>query len=52
LKPETYDALKTEGLESWKNTVRGYWPECEPYLKQITSFDDFTLARYGHHTTQ
>ena len=50
LKPETYDALKTEGLESWKNTVRGYWPECEPYLKQITRFDDFTLARYGHHT--
>lgn len=50
LKPETYESLKASGLESWKNTVRGYWPECEPYLDQINSFEDFTLARYGHHT--
>ncbi len=27
-----------------------YWPECSVYTDQIHSFDDFTLARYGHHT--
>ena len=50
LKPEDYARLKSQGLDAWKDTVRGYWPECEPYLAQINSFDDFTLARYGHHT--
>ena len=50
LKPDTFYALQAAGLEAWKQTVRNYWPECEPYLTQITSFDDFTLARYGHHT--
>lgn len=50
LKPETYKDLKEGGLQAWKDTVKGYWPECQVYLDQITSFDDFTLARYGHHT--
>ena len=50
LKPDTFEALKTSGLKAWKDAIMDYWPECEPYLKQITSFDDFTLARYGHHT--
>ena len=50
LKPETYGAVKAAGLGIWKQTVREYWPECEPYLEQINSFDAFTLARYGHHT--
>ena len=50
LKPETHETLKSGGLQAWKDVVKGYWPECQPYLNQITSFDDFTLARYGHHT--
>ncbi len=50
LKPEMADAVRAAGLEAWKQRLRGYWPDCEPYLAQIDSFDQLTLARYGHHT--
>jgi 2-polyprenyl-6-methoxyphenol hydroxylase-like FAD-dependent oxidoreductase len=50
LKPEAADAVRAAGLEAWKQRLRGYWPDCEPYLAQIDSFDQLTLARYGHHT--
>ena len=26
------------------------WPECEAFTSQIDSFDQLSLARYGHHT--
>lgn len=44
------EALFAAGLDAWKVRVAGYWPECQPYLDQIDSFDQLTLARYGHHT--
>ncbi len=50
LKPETFAAVKAKGLQAWKAEVLDYWPECKVYTDQIHSFDDFTLARYGHHT--
>jgi 2-polyprenyl-6-methoxyphenol hydroxylase-like FAD-dependent oxidoreductase len=50
LKPQDADAVKTAGLAAWKDRVAGLWPECEAYLRQIDSFDQLALARYGHHT--
>ena len=44
------EQLYADGLEAWKARVAGYWPECQPYLDQISDFDQLALARYGHHT--
>ncbi len=52
LKPEDVDVVKTKGLEAWKDDVRSYWPEVEPYLEQIKSFEDLTFAKYGHLTVK
>jgi 2-polyprenyl-6-methoxyphenol hydroxylase-like FAD-dependent oxidoreductase len=49
IKPKEYAAVKAVGLPSWKNTVHALWPQAQPYLDQIHTFDQFTLARYGHH---
>ncbi len=50
IKPKDYPAVQLDGLPAWKNRVRALWPQAQPYLDQIRSFDQFTLARYGHHT--
>ncbi len=50
LKPAEAEAVQARGLEAWKERVLSLWPECASYLAQIDSFDQLTLARYGHHT--
>ncbi len=50
IKPKDFEALKTRGLADWKATVLSHWPEVRPYLDQVSSFDQMTLAKYGHHT--
>lgn len=50
LKPDDSDRVRADGIDAWKARVAGYWPDCRPYLDQISSFNDLTLARYGHHT--
>lgn len=50
LRPDQYATLKQQGIERWKDKVRGDWPETAPHLDAIGSFDDLTLARYAHHT--
>jgi len=50
LKPDEADRVRSEGLDAWKARVCGLWPECRAYMDQIDSFDQMTLARYGHHT--
>lgn len=50
LKPADAEALRVKGLDRWKERVVSLWSECAPYLAQIASFDQLTLARYGHHT--
>lgn len=50
LKPERLAALRQQGFEHWKETVRRLWPQAGPLLDAIGSFDDLTLARYAHHT--
>jgi 2-polyprenyl-6-methoxyphenol hydroxylase-like FAD-dependent oxidoreductase len=50
LKPRDFDAVKTQGLDAWKQSVLGYWPECAVFTNQISSLESMTLAQYGHHT--
>jgi 2-polyprenyl-6-methoxyphenol hydroxylase-like FAD-dependent oxidoreductase len=50
VKPTDFAGVKAMGLQAWNERVRGYWPECSVYLDQIESFEDMTLAHYGHHT--
>ena len=50
LKPDEADSVRSAGLDAWKARVAGLWPECSVYLDQIESFEQLTLARYGHHT--
>ena len=52
LKVADADEVRKLGLERWKNRIRGYWPECEPLLEQITDWDQLTLARYAHRTVK
>ena len=50
LKPDEADAVRAAGLDAWKERVVGLWPDCAPITDQIDSFDQLSLARYGHHT--
>ncbi|MFN3546430.1 MAG: FAD-dependent oxidoreductase [Mesorhizobium sp.] len=50
LKPAEADAVRARGLDAWKDEVRRFWPATDVYLRQIESFEQLTLARYGHHT--
>ncbi len=50
LKPADADAVRARGLDARKERVLSLWPECRSYTDQIESFDQLTLARYGHHT--
>ncbi len=40
------DAQRAEGLEALKMRVRRAWPEAEPVLNEVRSFDDLSLATY------
>lgn len=50
LKPDDYAQLQTQGLNAWKETVLGHWPEMAAYLDQVGDFSEMTLARYAHFT--
>ncbi len=50
VKPEAFAQMRKDGLEAWKAKVHAYWPECTAFLDQISSFEEMTLAQYGHHT--
>jgi 2-polyprenyl-6-methoxyphenol hydroxylase-like FAD-dependent oxidoreductase len=50
LKPAEAEAVRALGLEAWKERVLRLWPECQAFTSQIDSFDQLSLARYGHHT--
>ncbi len=52
LKVAEADEVRRRGLDSWKDRIRGYWPECEPLLEQISDWDQLTLARYAHRTVK
>lgn len=50
LKPADAERVRGLGLDAWKARVVGLWPESEAFTSQIDSFDQLSLARYGHHT--
>ncbi|WP_032916706.1 FAD-dependent oxidoreductase [Mesorhizobium erdmanii] len=50
LKPDDAERVRARGLEAWKERVVRLWPQSEAYASQIDSFDQLSLARYGHHT--
>jgi 2-polyprenyl-6-methoxyphenol hydroxylase-like FAD-dependent oxidoreductase len=50
LKPDDVEQVKAAGIEAWKARVADLWPACGAFLEQIDSFDQLSLARYGHHT--
>lgn len=50
LKPDDAQAVRDGGLEAWKARVLSFWPDCEALTRQITDFEQLSLARYGHHT--
>lgn len=50
LKPADVEQIKAGGLDAWKTRVISAWPQCEAFTGQIDSFEQLSLARYGHHT--
>jgi 2-polyprenyl-6-methoxyphenol hydroxylase-like FAD-dependent oxidoreductase len=42
-----YPAWRDGGLEAWKARVIGLWPAAAPFVEQITSPDQMTLASYA-----
>ncbi len=50
LKPADAEAVRAQGLDAWKARVVRLWPQAEAFTRQIESFDQLSLARYGHHT--
>ncbi|MES0096212.1 NAD(P)/FAD-dependent oxidoreductase [Mesorhizobium sp. M0019] len=50
LKPADAEYVWAAGLEAWKARLAGLWPECAAFIDQIDSFEQLSLARYGHHT--
>ncbi|WP_167480582.1 FAD-dependent oxidoreductase [Mesorhizobium waimense] len=50
LKPADAESVRAAGIDAWKARVVSLWPECEAFTRQLDSFDQLSLARYGHHT--
>jgi len=50
LKPADVERVRADGLDAWKAKVVSVWPACEAFTGQIESFEQLSLARYGHHT--
>lgn len=50
LKPDDAGSVRAAGLDAWKDKVVRLWPQAEAFTSQIDSFDQLSLARYGHHT--
>ncbi|MFO0994120.1 MAG: NAD(P)/FAD-dependent oxidoreductase [Hyphomicrobiales bacterium] len=50
LKTDDYPSWQRDGLERWKDRVRGFWPDTEVLLDHIRDPGQLTLASYGHHT--
>lgn len=47
LPPDGYEEWLNNGLDHWKQTVIGYWPEMAPFMDQFKTTDDLTHAQYS-----
>jgi salicylate hydroxylase len=52
IRPEAVDTLKKRGLKEWQAEFLEIWPEAEPFVSQVESMNDLTLAIYRHRTGQ
>ncbi|MER8964161.1 FAD-dependent monooxygenase [Mesorhizobium sp. M0808] len=50
LKQADAECVWAAGLDAWKARLAGLWPECAAFIDQIDSFEQLSMARYGHHT--
>ncbi|MER9679658.1 FAD-dependent monooxygenase [Mesorhizobium sp. M0184] len=50
LKQADAECVWAAGLDAWKARLAALWPECAAFIDQIDSFEQLSLARYGHHT--
>ncbi len=48
LRQKEFDAWQGAPLADWKAEATALWPDIAPFLSQITSHDDLTMARYKH----
>ncbi len=48
LRQQDFDTWRNKPLADWKAEVTALWPDIAPFLSQITSHDDLTMARYKH----
>lgn len=49
-RPENSEAVIDAGIESFQEEYCKLWPEAEPFVTQIRSMDELTMAVYGHRT--
>ena len=50
LRPDLHALWREQGLEAWKKRALPLWPQTAPLLDALHDADQFTLARYTHHT--
>ncbi|MET0437771.1 MAG: NAD(P)/FAD-dependent oxidoreductase [Devosia sp.] len=50
LKPDDYETVRARGIAAWHAEVLSHWPDAQPHLDNMSSFEDMTLARYAHGT--
>jgi salicylate hydroxylase len=50
LKTRDFAAWQSRGLDAWKETVRGFWPDTAGLLEAIASPEQMVQAVYDHHT--
>ena len=50
LKAAEFENWQRAGLDPWKRTVLGHWPNCAGLLETVTDASQMVMARYDHHT--
>ncbi|WP_162559104.1 NAD(P)/FAD-dependent oxidoreductase [Sphingorhabdus sp. EL138] len=49
-KPENAAGVMDAGIEKFRKEYCKLWPKAEPFVAQIASMDELTMAVYGHRT--
>lgn len=49
-RPDEVQNTRAAGIEAFRADFCRLWPEAEPFVSQIGSFDDLTMAVYAHRT--
>jgi len=49
-KPERAEMTVNRGIAEFQKAYVSLWPEAEPFVAQLTSMDDLTMAVYHHQT--